>query len=219
MKAKFLLLALFFSIKVLSCKCDGEPNLESSFQYADFVFIGNIFGINEVPSGFEATKNVLSNVKIEKIFKSNSYERFYQDDATLFGSPLRSCDILFTEKGQYLVFAYYDEDTGFLYSDNCFYTKKLTEISETELKALDDLSKNLYAELKIQNEKELKAEELEIIEIDDEPMVPTRRINTLNREIYDIKSENKTLKITIGILSFLTLVLGLYIVIKRKNCR
>ncbi len=219
MKAKFLFLTLIFSIKILACKCNGEPELKRSFETADFVFIGNIYGVNEVPSGFKTLKDVLSNVKIEKIYKSNYYDGYYQNEATLYGSPLRSCDILFSEKGKYLVFAYYDEDTGFLYSDNCFYTKKLTEISDNEIKTLDNLSRKFYAELKIQNSKELTAEELENLDILLEPVIPTRKINKLKKEIVAIETENKNLKIALWILSFLTLLLGIFVIWKRKNCR
>lgn len=219
MKTKFLLLTLFFSIKILACKCNGEPNLKNSFESADFVFIGNIYGVNEVPSGYKTSKNILSSVKIEKIYKSNYYDGFYQNNATLYGSPLRSCDILFTQKDKYLVFAYYDDDTGFLYSDNCLYTKKLNEISENELKILNNLSEKFYAELKNQNTKELTPEQLENLDILVEEPIPTRKINQLNKEINEIKSENKNLKIAIGILSFLCLILGVLIIRKRKNCR
>ena len=219
MKAKFVLLTLFFSIKIWACKCNGEPNLKNSFENADFVFIGNIYGVNEVPSGFKTSKNILSSVKIEKIYKSNYYDGFYKSDATLYGSSLRSCDILFTQKGKYLIFAYYDEDTGFLYSDNCFYTKKLNEISENELKVLDNFSQKFYTELKIQNAKELTPEKLENLDIFIELPTPTRKINKLNKEINEIKSENKNLKITLGFLSFLCLILGVFIIKIKKNCR
>ena len=219
MKANFLLLTLFFSIKILACKCNGEPNLKNSFENADFVFIGNIYGVNEVPSGFKTAKDILSSVQIAKIYKSNYYDGYYQNDATLYGSPLRSCDILFTQKGKYLIFAYYDEDTGFLYSDNCWYTKKVNEISENELKNLDNFSKKFYAELKSQNAKDLTPEELENLDILIEPQMPTRKINKLNKEIHQIKTENKNLKIAFGILSFLCLILAIFVVRKRKNCR
>ena len=219
MKVKFLFFIIFFSIKILACKCNGEPNLKSSFENADFVFIGNIYAVNEVPSGFKTAKNILSSVKIEKIFKSNYYEGFYQNDATLYGSPLRSCDILFTKKDKYLVFAYYDDDTGFLYSDNCFYTKNLNQISENELKILDNLSTELNSKLKTQNSKELTNEQLENLDIVVELPTPNRKINKLKKEIAETKLENKTLKFIIGILSSLILILGVFMMWKRKNCR
>lgn len=219
MKTKFLLLTLFFSIKVLACKCKGEPNLKHSFENADFVFIGSIYGVNEVPSGFDSINNTLNSVKIEKIYKSNYYDGYFQNNATLYGSPLRSCDILFTEKGKYLIFAFCEEDTAFLYSDNCFYTKKLSEISENELKILDNLQEEFYAKQKIQNVKELTPDEWDDLDILVEIPFPSRKINKLKKEISEIKSENKNLKITLGILMFLTLILGFYTMIKRKNCR
>lgn len=219
MKVKLLFFIFFFSIKILACKCNGEPNLKSSFENADFVFIGNVYTVNEVPSGFKTAKNILSSVKIEKIYKSNYYEGFYQTDATLYGSSLRSCDILFTKKDKYLIFAYYDDDTGFLYSDNCFYTRNLNQISESELKNLDKLSNEFNSKLKIENSKELTTEQLENLDIVVELPTPNRKINKLKKEISETKLENKTLKFVIGVLSSLILILSVFIIWKRKNCR
>lgn len=219
MKYKILILALLFSIKIWGCKCSGEPNLKTSFENADFVFIGNVYEIHKVPSGFKTAKNILSNVNIEKIYKSNYYEGFYQNDATLLGSPLRSCDILFTQKGKYLIFAYYNEDTGFLYSDNCFYTKRLSEISTGELRILERLSNKFNKELKVLNSNKLTAEELENLDKTVESTVSNRETNTLKKEIFEIGLENKNLKTITAVLSFLVLCLLVFIISKRKNSR
>ncbi|TXF78976.1 hypothetical protein [Chryseobacterium sp.] len=219
MKQQILFLALI-SINIFGCKCSGEPDLKSSFINADFVFIGNVYAVSEVPSGFKTAHNVLSSIKIEKTYKSNYYEGFYQDNATLFGSPLRSCDILFTEKGKYLIFAYYDEDTGFLYSDNCFYTKKLKEITPAELIFVDKLSNNFKEEARIQNLKNLSADYSEDIIMD--LTTPSRRINKLKKEISEIEDERRNLKIIAGILVTLTILSVSVLIIswrKRKNYR
>ncbi len=136
----FLLSLLLFSVKIAACKCNGELSLQSSFKNADLVFIGEVYDVTEVPSGFKTVQNVLSKISISKIYKSNNDVGYYQQNATLFGSPLHSCDVLFTQKGKYLIFAYDEKDTGFLYSDQCFIQKRLDQLSSKELKELESLS-------------------------------------------------------------------------------
>ena len=214
MKTKFLFFVLFFSIKILACKCNGNPNLKSSFENADFVFIGNIYEINEVPSGYKNTKNILSSIKIEKNYKSNHHDGFYQNDATIFGSPQNFCDILFTEKGKYLIFAYYDDDTNFLNSDQCFYTKKLSEISAEELNILDELSIKFNKKSQTERTKKLSNEELENIDILIDTPTPNRKTNTLKKNISNIKTENTILKLLLGITTIIILGIVVYAVIK-----
>lgn len=214
MKTKFIFFALFFSIKILACKCNGNPDLKISFENADFVFIGNIYEINEVPSGYKNAKNILSSISIEKNYKSNHYDEFYQNDATIFGSPQNSCDILFTEKGKYLIFAYYDDDTGFLYSDQCFYTKKLSEISAEELNTLENLSKTFNKNIKKEITKKSSSEELENIDILVDTPTPNRKINSLKKDTSKIRSENTTMKLLLGITTSIILGIIVYAVIK-----
>jgi len=142
------LFALLFSINILACKCDNV-NLKSSFESADFVFIGSVYEVHKTPSGFKTLDNYLSKVQIDKIYKGNNYDGFYTDQATLFGSQLRSCDFIFDEKNQYLIFAFYEPDSGFLYSEQCLYTKKLSDTSAVELQTLAILSKEYQQKLKL----------------------------------------------------------------------
>lgn len=142
MKNRFLLLFLFAFITISACKCEYIPTLKSSFEKADFVFIGEIEGITEVPSGFKTSQDILSKVRINKIYKSDYYNEFYKETATLFASPLRSCDVPFTEKGRFLIFAYFEEDTGLLYSSHCLLQKRMDQLSPGELKELETLSRD-----------------------------------------------------------------------------
>lgn len=112
------LFALLFSINILACKCDNI-SLKSSFESADMVFVGTIFDVSRTPSGFKTLDDFLSKVQLEKVYKGTNYDGFYTDRATLFGSQLHSCDFIFDKKERYLIFAFYEPDTGFLFSERC----------------------------------------------------------------------------------------------------
>ncbi|MDQ1855641.1 hypothetical protein [Chryseobacterium sp. WLY505] len=195
----FLLFLIIFSVKIAACKCNGTPTLKSSFDSADFVFIGEIYDITEVPSGFKTVQNILSKVKINKTYKSDSYDGFYTHNATLFGSPLHSCDVLFTQKGKYLIFAYDEKDTGFLYSDQCFIQKKLDELSPEELKELESLSSQ-YKKLS-ENSDIFNAPELTDLIVDSSNQ-SDRKIKEQKREISILHQQNNRYKIIIYISIF-----------------
>ena len=103
MKIKFLILLFFVSIKIWGCKC-ADSDLKKSFEDSEFVFIGEIYDVVSVPSGYKTLDDFLSKVKIEKIYKDNSFAEFYKDKATIFASQLRSCDYIFDRKGDYQSF-------------------------------------------------------------------------------------------------------------------
>ncbi len=185
-------------MKIAACKCNGTPTLKSSFESADFVFIGEIYDITEVPSGFKTVQNIISKVKINKTYKSDSYDGFYTHNATLFGSPLHSCDVLFTQKGRYLIFAYDGKDTGFLYSDQCFIQKKLDELSPEELKELESLSSQ-YKKLSENSDTSNDSELTDLI-VDDKQS--DREIREQKREISTLHQQNNRYKIIIYISIF-----------------
>ncbi|MGE8554766.1 MAG: hypothetical protein ACN6OB_12670 [Chryseobacterium jejuense] len=124
MKYKFLLLTFFIPLHIFACKCANEPTIKDSFENASLVFIGEVYDILEVPNGFKTSQNTLSKIKIDKVYKADLFDDFYNENATLFHSPIQSCHVPFMEKGKYLIFAYIDKSTGLLYSDQCFVQKK-----------------------------------------------------------------------------------------------
>ena len=212
----FLLLFFILNFSLLfACKCNGEPNLKTSFQNAEFVFSGEIYDFVEVPTGYKNFQNILSKVKIDKIFKSDDSDEYYTKIATIFGSPLQSCDVLFNEKGKFLIFAYYETDTGLLYSDQCFIKKKYSDLTNEELQELEKLSLDYKELLKIENAKTNS----ELIILDEE--TPSRKINELKKEIKEIENKSSNYKLVIHTLLFLIVALITFFVIKRKrkNCR
>ena len=70
MKRSLLFLTVFFSMAVFGCKCN-EPTIRSSFESADFVFIGEVYDVNTTyKTGYWEVENSLARVKIDKIYKS-----------------------------------------------------------------------------------------------------------------------------------------------------
>ena len=214
------LFALLFSINIIACKCDNV-SLKRSFESADFVFVGSVFEVHRTPSGFKTLDNYLSKVKIGKIYKGNNYDGFYTDEATLFGSQLRSCDIIFDEKNQYLIFAFYEPDTGFLFSEHCLYTKKLSDISPDEIKTLDFLSQDYQQKFKLDILKNSNSDDFEIV-VDDMFSHPNRKINRLNNEITALQKENsnqRLLIIIIGFISFLLLSTIIWLIFRNRKIK
>ncbi|MEJ5050498.1 hypothetical protein WH221_11700 [Chryseobacterium culicis] len=212
----FLLSLLLFSVKVLACKCNGEPSLKSSFKNADFVLIGEVYDISEVPSGFKTVQNILSKVKINKVYKSNDYGEFYQQTATLFGSPLHSCDVLFTQKGKYLIFAYEEKDTGFLLSDHCFVQKRLDELSSAELQELESLSSQ-YKKLSENSDTSNNTELTDLI-VDDFKQ-SDREIKEQKKEILTLNQQNNRYKTIIYISTFVIVMLLIALILLRRRTR
>ena len=182
------LFALLFSINIFACKCENM-SLKQSFESADFVFTGRVFDVQKVPSGFKYLDSYLSKVEIKHVYKGNNYDGFYTNQATVFGSQLRSCDLIFDENGDYLIFAYYEPDTGFLFSEHCLYTKKLSDISPAEIKTLVFLSQNYYQKLKLDSLKNSTNDDVELL-IEDPFNQPNRKINRLNNEIKALREES-----------------------------
>jgi len=157
-------------------------------------------------------------VKIGKIYKSDNYDGFYKSNAKIYASQLRSCDIIFDEKGKYLIFAYNEPDTGFLFSQQCMNTKKLDLASKEDLKTLDILSHSCFEKLKIENLKPIDVDNIEIV-IDDYFNQPNRQMIRLNNENEQLKIENKNYKTWILVIStislFITVIL-LFVNFKSK---
>lgn len=177
MKRFLFFTILFLSVKMWACKCEAQ-NIQQSFKSADFVFIGDIQSVKQTPSGFKTLQNFISTVKIEKVFKSENYDGFYVDQATLFTSQIRSCDYPFIEKGRYLIFGYIDSDTEFIYSEHCLATKEMSSVNQEDFKLLEKLNADFTQELKVKN-----AKPQELIELLDEPNTPNHKIKTLDREL------------------------------------
>lgn len=214
MKFRILLFSLLIYTTIAACKCSYTPTLESSFKSADFVFVGEIEGITEVPSGFKNSMNILSRVKIHKIYKSGYHEEFYKDTATLFASPIRSCDFAFTKKGKFLIFAYFEEDTGLLYSEHCLLQKRIDQLSPEELKELETLS-TTYKKIPENSEFSANEQPIELI-IDDSP-VHNRKINELKKEISDISWQNNRYKIIIYVAIFVIVMLLIALILRSKR--
>lgn len=216
MKLKFLIIAIFISNYILACKCENL-DLKTSFKSADFVFSGTIYDVLKSPSGFRTLDNYLSKVKIDKIYKSSNYDEFYKSNATIFASEIRSCDIIFDKKGQYLIFAYYEPDTGFLYSEQCLFTKAMKLVTNDDLKLLDKLSEYHLKELKIKNAKPIDVENIELI-INDFSNQPNRKIKKLENENEQLKTNNKVYRIGIVIIStILLLITAILVIFKIKR--
>ena len=198
------LFALLFSINIFACKCENM-SLKQSFESADFVFTGRVFDVQKVPSGFKYLDSYLSKVEIKHVYKGNNYDGFYTNQATVFGSQLRSCDLIFDENGDYLIFAYYEPDTGFLFSEHCLYTKKLSDISPAEIKTLVFLSQNYYQKLKLDSLKNSNSDDFDLA-IDDVFKQPNRKINRLNNEIKALQEENSNQRLLIMIIGIILLI-------------
>src|SRR6218665_1532316 len=97
MRLIFSIVTILLSANIFACKCENT-DIKTSFEQADLVFIGDIYGIFKTPSGFRTFDDYLSKVKIEKIYKLKNYDGFYKSNATLFGSSLRSCDLYLMRK-------------------------------------------------------------------------------------------------------------------------
>ena len=102
--------------------------------------------------------------------------------------------MIFEEKGDYLIFAYYEPDTGFLFSEQCLYTKKLSDISPNEFKTLEFLSQSYLQKLKLDSLKNSNNDDFELL-IEDPFNQPNRKINRLNDEIKALKEESSQSKI------------------------
>ena len=199
------LFALLFSINIFACKCENM-SLKQSFESADFVFTGRVFDVQKVPSGFKYLDSYLSKVEIKHVYKGNNYDGFYTNQATVFGSQLRSCDLIFDENGDYLIFAYYEPDTGFLFSEHCLYTKKLSAISPAEIKTLVFLSQNYYQKLKLDSLINSTNDDVELL-FEDPFNQPNRKINRLNNEIKALREESSNQKLLIIIIGFISVLL------------
>lgn len=206
MKNIFFLFSFLLPLHIFACKCANEPTIKNSFENASLVFIGEVYDILEVPNGFKTAQNTLSKVKIDKVYKADYFDDFYNENATLFHSPIMSCHTLFSEKGKYLVFAYVDKGTGLLYSEHCLVQKRLEDVTPQELKEVQELSHDYQTQLKTQD---TPGEIVEII--DEDPEEINKTIHNLTRDISKINKENK--RLTVIAVSSVTIVLILLVII------
>ncbi len=116
-------------------------NLQESFKYAEFVIIGKVSNIIQIPNGYSKFNNILNEINVEKVYKSFSADDFKYKKATLFSTPINCSDYIYSKNEEYIIFGYTEPDTGFIYSDNCTYTRKLSEISKDELETLENLKR------------------------------------------------------------------------------
>lgn len=209
MKFIFIFLSIFLSIKTIACKCD-TPTIEGSFDSADFVFIGDIYDVNETyATAYWSVQNALSKVKVEKIYKSMS-DDFKSKEVTFFGQQFNSCDVIFLEKGRYLIFAYIDPDTSFFYTSLCLATKPMSMVNENDLKLLEQLSFNHKTKISKQNN------DNQLISL--ELRTPDKIINELKLQNKQISEHNialKTYLIIISVILLLVLIISV-VLIRRK---
>ena len=207
---------VLISINIFGCKCE-DLDLKQSFKYSEIVFIGKINDIKKTPSGFKTLQNELSNVKIEKIFKLDYYDELYRENnyATIFSSQLRSCDIFFDNNKEYLIFGYIEPDTGFIYSEYCFKTKPLNEITKNDLDLLEKLKKEHLIEIE-----KAKQKNETVIDLNYEGNVPNKQIERQKRDIDLLNNENYLLKIILFSISALMIIILIIVILRRrKNCR
>ena len=209
---KVIILFLFFlSINIFACKCD-EPTIKSSFKSADFVVIGDVYDVNKTyKTGYLDVENSLSKIKIEKIYKSLGND-FKSKEITFFGQQFNSCDIIFNEKGKYLIFAYVDPDTTFFYSSLCLATKKLSELKESDFALLEKLDKDFTESLLIESSED-QTFSLEL-------RTPDKLINELKFENQKLSENNQEQKIyfVAGVILLLLTIMA-FIINRRNNCR
>lgn len=208
MKRSLLFLALFFSIKIFGCKCD-EPTIRSSFESADFVFIGEVYDVNTTyKTGYWEVQNSLARVKIEKIYKSLG-DDFRSTEVTFFGQQFNSCDLIFLTKGKYLIFAYVEPDTTFFYSSHCLATKTLDKVTKADYQLLEVLNKEFI--------KEINTERPEDLTYYVEFKSPDKIINELKLEKNQALKKNGQFKIYLIILGVLLTISLIILVLKRRR--
>ena len=208
MKRSLLFLTVFFSIAVFGCKCN-EPTIRSSFESADFVFIGEVYDVNTTyKTGYWEVENSLARVKIDKIYKSLG-DNFKSTEVTFFGQQFNSCDLIFLTKGKYLIFAYVEPDTTFFYSSHCLATKTVDKVTKADLQLLEVLSKDFI--------KEMNTERPEDFIYSIEFKSPDKIINELKLEKKQVLAENEQFKIYLIILGVLLIVSLIILLLKRKK--
>lgn len=208
MQKSLLFLALFFSFSIFGCKCD-EPTIRSSFESADFVFVGEVYDVNTTyKTGYWEVQNSLARVKIDKIYKSLG-DDFRSTEVTFFGQQFNSCDLIFLTKGKYLIFAYVEPDTTFFYSSHCLATKTLDKVTESDYQLLEVLNKEFT--------KEMNTERPEDLTYYIEFKSPDKIINELKLEKKQALKKNEQFKIYLIILGVLLTISLIILVLKRRR--
>jgi len=189
MKTFLVSFFLLFSINIFACKCAYEPNIEDSFKSADIVFIGNVYDINtSYKTGYWNIENSLSKVKIEKVYKSLGND-FKSIEITFFGQQFNSCDFIFTEKGKYLIFGYFDSDTTFFYTSHCSATQLTKNLDQNNYLLLEKLS---------QEYKSKQTENTETIELEDRyPHKDVTNLKLSNQQLSEEIEKQRTFFILI----------------------
>lgn len=205
MKKLLLFLTVLLSISVFACKCN-EPTIRSSFESADFVFIGEVYEVNDTyKTGYLEVENALSRVKINEVFKTPG-NHFKSAEVTFFGQQFNSCDLMFRTKGKYLIFAYIEPDTTFFYSSHCLATKMLSQVTASDYQLLQDLQKEYV--------KEVNAELPEDYAFSNELRTPDKIINDLKFKNKQVLADNKNLKINLIVLAVLLVISLIVLLLK-----
>ena len=154
---------------------------------------------------------------IQNIYKSYYADDFKSNKATLFSTSINCSDYKYLKDEEYIIFGYTEPDTGLIYSDNCTYTRKLSELSKAEIEKLELLNIEYW-----KNNKGLKS----INKLDDlyinNPNVPIKKIRReselINERYNKTKKEIKIQQIINYILVGVIAVVMLLFILKRlKN--
>lgn len=204
MKTFLVSFFLLFSINIFACKCAYEPNIEDSFKSADIVFIGNVYDINtSYKTGYWNIENSLSKVKIGKVYKSLGND-FKSTEITFFGQQFNSCDFIFTEKGKYLIFGYFDPDTTFFYTSLCSATQLTNILDKEDYLLLEKLSKE--DKFKKTNDTESEADIIDFI--DRYPHKDVTNLKLINENLSEKIEKQRTFFIAvISVLLIIIIVL------------
>lgn len=209
-RAFLVLFSLFISITISACKCD-PPTIESSFESADFVFIGDVYDVNTTfKTGYWEVENSLAKIRIEKIYKSLGQD-FRSREITFFGQQFNSCDVIFTEQGKYLIFAYVEPDTTFFYSSLCLATQETSKLSERDFELLERLKRDFSERILNQDLSEESFTDFKSAD---------KIINELkfkNKQLSDNLDKDRIYLTAVSILFLLTVIIAVLVYRRRKK--
>ena len=102
-----------------------------------------------------------------------------------------------------------------IYSEYCFKTKPLNEITKNDLDLLEKLKKEHLIEIE-----KAKQKNETVIDLNYEGNVPNKQIERQKRDIDLLNNENYLLKIILFSISALMIIILIIVILRRrKNCR